>query len=229
MNDNCLNRFGIKKKSDGRKRTDKMKNDIYSLLFIIGYFKMFEILSHSIPKSLILIISLIISIILYYKEIISGMKNFTKNNANESLSIVTVLIILTSILSLLWNQWQINTNENKDPILYLLFTSFIFAPFVEEIFRRIAINSIIRNVTNNVYAINIVSALLFSFLHLYKINCDSNSYFYYGIIYALLGYACSHYYEKNQNYISAWSIHFMWNSFMIIGMMIRFLLSYFLL
>lgn len=103
----------------------------------------------------------------------------------------------------------------------MLFSTLIFTPIVEELVNRCAIGLLLEKFTSKNNYINIITTIIFVFMHIYKMNLNIVSLLIYSVIYFLLGYACGYYYRKTNNIILSILIHFLWNLFMIIGVVIR--------
>ena len=71
----------------------------------------------------------------------------------------------------------------------MLFSSLIFAPIVEELVFRSALGLFVEKIIKNDILINVITAILFSFLHLFKMQLNIVGIIFYGIIYYMLGYA----------------------------------------
>ena len=194
---------------------------ILLVLFFIGYFGLFSLLVKYVSKIVIYLIVLFIWIIVMKKYIKHGMKNFKKEYINDALSIVTLIIVTSSVLFLFLNKSTNINSQSNETVSLMLFSTLIFTPIVEELVNRCAIGLLLEKFTSKNNYINIITTIIFVFMHIYKMNLNIVSLLIYSVIYFLLGYACGYYYRKTNNIILSILIHFLWNLFMIIGVVIR--------
>lgn len=194
---------------------------ILLILFFVGYFGVFSLLSKFLPKIIIYLILLIIWIITMKNQIKNGIKSFKKEYFKDALSIVVLILIVSSLLFSFGSKYIESDMQLKGSVPLALFSSLIFAPIVEELMNRCAIGMILEKFTNNNIIINIITTIIFVFLHLYKMNINIVALFIYALIYFMLGYACGYYYRKTNNIVLPMLIHFIWNFYMIIGVAIR--------
>lgn len=201
---------------------------VLTILFFIGYFGMFSVLANYIPKIIIYLILLSVWIIVMKKYIKKGIKTFKKEYFNDAFSIILVIGIASIILSLIFskidNSISATNSEPEKIILLNLFSALIFAPIVEELVTRCAIGLFFEKFIEKDIIINVITAIIFSFLHLFKMEFGIVGLIYYGIVYFMLGYTCGYYYRKNNNILLAMLIHFFWNMLMIAGAMLRYIL-----
>ena len=155
------------------------------------------------------------------KYIKHGIKNFKKEYINDALSIVTLIIVTSSVLFLFLNKSTNINSQSNETVSLMLFSTLIFTPIVEELVNRCAIGLLLEKFTSKNNYINIITTIIFVFMHIYKMNLNIVSLLIYSVIYFLLGYACGYYYRKTNNIILSILIHFLWNLFMIIGVVIR--------
>lgn len=194
---------------------------ILLVLFFIGYFGLFSLLVKYVSKIVIYLIVLFIWIIVMKKYIKHGIKNFKKEYINDALSIVTLIIVTSSVLFLFLNKSTNINSQSNETVSLMLFSTLIFTPIVEELVNRCAIGLLLEKFTSKNNYINIITTIIFVFMHIYKMNLNIVSLLIYSVIYFLLGYACGYYYRKTNNIILSILIHFLWNLFMIIGVVIR--------
>ena len=194
---------------------------ILLVLFFIGYFGLFSLLVKYVSKIVIYLIVLFIWIIVMKKYIKHGIKNFKKEYINDALSIVTLIIVTSSVLFLFLNKSTNINSQSNETVSLMLFSTLIFTPIVEELVNRCAIGLLLAKFTSKNNYINIITTIIFVFMHIYKMNLNIVSLLIYSVIYFLLGYACGYYYRKTNNIILSILIHFLWNLFMIIGVVIR--------
>ena len=57
----------------------------------------------------------------------------------------------------------------------------------------------------------LVTAIIFAFLHLFKMHLNIYGLIFYGLVYGMLGYSCGYYYRKTSNIVLSILIHFIWN------------------
>ena len=196
----------------------------FTAFYFIGYFGLFSKLSEYVPRLLIYIILLLICGAIFQKYLISGINGYKKEHFNDALSIIVVMFIIFSLLSLLIKRsasTQLLPNSSKKDTALLIFTALFFSPITEELVNRCAIRTALEIITKNDMAINIFSAVLFTFLHLYKMETDLIGALFYSLIYFSLGYVCMYQYRKTENIITPISIHFLWNAFILIGTVLR--------
>lgn len=187
---------------------------------------MFGFLSQFIPKIVIYIVLLIVWCTLLSPYIVEGCKNFKKEDLNDALSIVIALLITSSVLSMIVFKVEANViskgnGSGNVSVLLTLFSALIHAPIVEELVNRCALGIILEKWIKKEYIINVITAIIFAFMHLYKMDVNCIAMAYYGAIYVSLGYVCGYMYRKNNNIMIPIVIHFLWNSFMLLGEMAR--------
>ena len=73
----------------------------------------------------------------------------------------------------------------------------------------------------NDVVINVVTAIIFAFLHLFKMHLNIYGLIFYGLVYGMLGYSCGYYYRKTSNIVLSMLIHFIWNLCMFAGIVLR--------
>ena len=154
-------------------------------------------------------------------QIKNGIKSFKKEYFKDALSIVVLILIVSSLLFSFGSKYIESDMQLKGSVPLALFSSLIFAPIIEELMNRYAIGMILEKFTNNNIIINIITTIIFVFLHLYKMNINIVGLFIYTFMYFMLGYTCGYYYRKTNNIVLPMLIHFIWNSYMIIGVFIR--------
>ncbi len=194
--------------------------------YLIGYFGLFSILSVYVPRILIYFTLLFMCVILFHKDLISGIKNYKKEYFNDTLSIVVVMIIIFSLMSLLIKSSigsQSSTISYPKETALMVFTALFFSPLSEELVNRCAIKTVLEKITKNGIAIYSFSAVLFTFLHLYKMDAGFTDAIFHSLIYFSLGYICMYQYRKFENIVIPISIHFFWNAFILIGSLLTFI------
>lgn len=190
--------------------------------FFCGYFGLFSFLSEYISKLVIYLSLLVVWLVAMRDYVISGVKRFRKEYFNEALSIVLMLGIVSAMLFLPINRIFPDNNLLQNKITPLaMFSALIFAPIVEELVNRCAMGLILEKFIKKDVVINIITAILFAYMHVYKMNLEVGVLLIYTAIYSALGYACGYYYRKTNNIVLAMLIHFSWNLFMIIGLVLR--------
>lgn len=204
------------------KKNTKYETFILILLifFFIGYFGVFALLSNYIPPICIYLILLFVWIIATSKKIYSGISNFKKEYFNDALSAVIVILIVSSLLFVVSN-FKIIKSDDQQVVTTLIFSSLIYAPVVEELVNRYALGLFLEKIIKKDYLINIITSLLFSFFHIYKMQLELTGVFVYGIIYFLLGFTCGYYYRKTDNILVSMLVHFIWNLLIISGVIIE--------
>ena len=168
---------------------------------------------------------IILLIILYRKELIKDLKDFRENYKKYISNYIIIYllgIILMSvtniILSKITNQ-DLSSNEiivrdyiQKFP-LYMIFSSVIYAPFVEEIIFRKSIKNIIKNK----YIFIILSGLIFGLLHISKLNINE---ILYSIPYIIMGIDFAYIYYKTDNIFTTMTFHLCHNLVLLIFQLI---------
>lgn len=171
------------------------------------------------------LVILFVWIIVMKQYIVHGIKNFKKDYFNDALSIVIVIILASSILNLIFAKIDstilVENSQSTDSIPVMLFSALVFAPIVEELVNRCAMGLFLEKVIKNDVVINVVTAVIFAFLHLFKMHLNIYGLIYYGLVYSMLGYCCGYYYRKTSNIVLSMLIHFIWNLCMFAGVVLR--------
>ena len=192
------------------------------VFFFCGYFGLFSFLSEYISKLVIYLSLLVVWLVVMRDYVISGVKRFRKEYFNEALSIVLILGIVSAILFLPINRIFPDNNLLQNKITPLaMFSALIFASIVEELVNRCAMGLVLEKIIKHDLIINVVTAAIFAFMHTYKMDFSLGILLVYAVIYFVLGYVLGHYYRKTNNIVLAMLIHFSWNLFMIIGLVLR--------
>lgn len=198
---------------------------ILLLFFFIGYLGLFSLMSNYISKKIIYLAILFVWIMVMKKHIVYGIKKFKKEYFNDAISIVIVIILVSSLLNLLFvkidSTISVLNSQSTDSMPAMLFSALIFAPIVEELVNRCAIGLFLEKVIKNDTVINIVTAIIFVFLHLFKMQLNIYGLIFYGLVYGMLGYSCGYYYRKTNNIVLSMLIHFIWNLCMFTGIVLR--------
>ena len=140
---------------------------ILLVLFFIGYFGLFSLLVKYVSKIVIYLIVLFIWIIVMKKYIKHGIKNFKKEYINDALSIVTLIIVTSSVLFLFLNKSTNINSQSNETVSLMLFSTLIFTPIVEELVNRCAIGLLLEKFTSKNNYINIITTIIFVFMHIY--------------------------------------------------------------
>lgn len=195
------------------------------LIFLIGYMGLFSLMSNYISKTIIYLVILFVWIMVLEKYIVNGIKNFKKYYFNDALSIVIVIVLVSSLLNLIFAKIDstipVGNSQLTDSMLAMLFSALIFAPIVEELVNRCAIGLFLEKFIKNDVVINVVTAIIFAFLHLFKMHLNIYGLIFYGLVYGMLGYSCGYYYRKTSNIVLSMLIHFIWNLCMFAGIVLR--------
>lgn len=142
------------------------------LIFLIGYMGLFSLMSNYISKTIIYLVILFVWIMVLEKYIVNGIKNFKKYYFNDALSIIIVIVLVSSLLNLIFAKIDstipVGNSQSKDSMLAMLFSALIFAPIVEELVNRCAMGLFLEKFIKNDVVINVVTAIIFAFLHLLK-------------------------------------------------------------
>lgn len=195
------------------------------LIFLIGYMGLFSLMSNYISKTIIYLVILFVWIMVLEKYIVNGIKNFKKYYFNDALSIVIVIVLVSSLLKLIFAKIDstipVGNSQSTDSMLAMLFSALIFAPIVEELVNRCAMGLFLEKFIKNDVVINVVTAIIFAFLHLFKMHLNIYGLIFYGLVYGMLGYSCGYYYRKTSNIVLSMLIHFIWNLCMFAGIVLR--------
>lgn len=198
---------------------------ILLIFFFIGYLGLFSLMSNYISKIMIYFAVLFVWIMVMKKHIVEGIRQFKKEYFNDALSIVIVIILVSSFFNVLFvkvdNTISAINSQSTDSIPVMLFSALIFAPIVEELVNRCAIGLFLEKIIKKDVVINIVTAVIFAFLHLYKMQINIYGLIFYGLVYGMLGYCCGYYYRKTNNIVLSMLIHFIWNLCMFAGIVVR--------
>ena len=195
------------------------------LIFLIGYMGLFSLMSNYISKMIIYLVILFVWIMVLEKYIVNGIKNFKKYYFNDALSIVIVIVLVSSLLKLIFAKIDstipVGNSQSTDSMLAMLFSALIFAPIVEELVNRCAMGLFLEKFIKNDVVINVVTAIIFAFLHLFKMHLNIYGLIFYGLVYGMLGYSCGYYYRKTSNIVLSMLVHFIWNLCMFAGIVLR--------
>ena len=186
---------------------------IKGILFVfnINYYNM-DIKYKILTTILIQITYIVFIIILYRKELKEDIKKFKENYKKDIYNYLIIYLlgillmgISNIILSRITNQ-SVSGNESMVRIyidnypLYMIFSSIIYAPFIEEmIFRKS-----IRNIFKNKYLFIIISGLLFGIVHISSINLNE---LLFSIPYIIMGIDFAYIYYKTNNIFITMTFH----------------------
>ena len=201
---------------------------VYDLFFkAILYSLNIDFYSLSIKNKLILsiifyIIYILTLIFIYRKELreeIKDFKTYYKNYLSKNIIIYLIGILLMGITniilsritnqSLAGNESQIRNLIDKYPI-YMIFSSVLFAPIIEEfIFRKT-----IKNIVINKYLFIIISGFIFGIAHITNISDTTELLF--SISYIIMGIDFAYIYYKTNNIFTTLTFHMCHNLILII-------------
>ena len=210
--------------------TFQKKDKWFALFVIILYFLIPELIAFLpfgyISKSIILdIILIIICFMMFYDEISKGVK-FFKSNFKNCFSYIFnnqvkafVIYFLTALLVvMIKNDAATSVNQqiaSSLPMLYIVPSALIYAPFVEEIVFRGAFRRLIKN--DRLFIL--VSAICFGLLHtLYETTLFD--FIILSLPYAVLGGFFAYLYDKTGNITSCMVGHFLHNAFACLMMLL---------
>ena len=101
---------------------------------------------------------------------------------------------MSSLLNLIFAKIDstipVGNSQSTDSMLAMLFSALIFAPIVEELVNRCAMGLFLEKFIKNDVVINVVTAIIFAFLHLFKMHLNIYGLIFYGLVYGMLGYSC---------------------------------------
>lgn len=216
-----------------------MKRIIKSILVFISYFIydiLVKILLYSLNINffafdtkykvlttfLIELSYIIIIIFIYRKEIFKDLKDF-KDNYKKYLSKNVIIYLCGILLMALTNfiiykitNQKLSGNEEairsyiKEFPLYMIFSSIIYAPFVEEIIFRKTIKDVIKNK----YLFIIIAGLIFGLIHISNYR-DINEIMH-SISYIIMGINFAYIYYRTNNIFTTMTFHFCHNLVLLI-------------
>lgn len=167
-------------------------------------------------------IYLLFIIFIYRKELLNELKAFKHDAKNHLLNNILIYlagillmgisnIILTKITNynLAGNEMQVREYINKYP-LYMIYSSIIFAPLIEELIFRKTIKKIFKYK----YLFIIISGLIFGILHISNFK-DINEILF-SIPYIIMGIDFAYIYYKTDNIFTTISFHLLHNLVLLI-------------
>lgn len=171
----------------------------------------------------------LITILLMLPFIKKGINSFKKEYLNEIITGLTliflILIPLVAFKVFLGNSMEVESsivNKNGKEIVVLLFSSLIYAPVVEELICRAGIFYVLTIRFNvNSKLVVIISAIIFSIMHLVKMKNNFLVQIYWFTIYFLLGMICGYIYKKTDNILCAIIMHLLWNVYTLTGSIVK--------
>lgn len=215
-----------------------MKNLIKSILIFVSYFVYdilikallykfhinyygFDIKYKIITTAIIEITYILLISFLYRKEIKRDIKDFKENYKTyfSKYTIIYLLGVLLMVISnliifritktnLSGNEELIRTYINKFPI-YMIFSSLVYAPIVEElIFRKT-----IKNIFKSKYLFIITSGLVFGLLHVSEPTFNE---YLFSIPYIFMGISFAYIYYKTDNIFTTMTFHMCHNLILLI-------------
>lgn len=146
----------------------------------------------------------------YFKNFKTYIKGYFKYWSMAFFFMVTANVVITLLLpnSIATNQELINETFKKAPI-YIIVSSVIFAPFIEETIFRLSI----RNMFKNDKVFIVISGLVFGALHVVG-SFEKFSDLIYIIVYSIPGFFFAYTLVKSKNIFVPMSLHFFHNAFM---------------
>lgn len=163
---------------------------------------------------------IIILIFLYRKLLKENLKNYIKNFKSmkkyiDYWAIAFFLMIFSNLVinllfpnSVATNQEAINNMFKKVPI-YIIISSVLYAPFIEELIFRLSLKNIFKN--DKIFII--ISGLVFGLLHVIG-SFENLSDLLYIITYSIPGFIFAYTLVKSKNIFVPISLHLFHNSFM---------------
>lgn len=215
------------------------------LVFIWGYFYGFGWLvkrlsesswlytykfSEIIAKFLIYVGLIFIWILILFPIIRNDISLYKKEYFNEVFTVVTIALLCCIPLVFLRSLFNSNTVENnlfeKAMIMEIalkVFSSLVYAPIVEELFCIGALNYVLQHnfLKDDIKRIVLI-ATMFSLLHIFKMQNGIIDIVFYFMVYFVLGMSSGYLYYKTKNILCSCLVHFVWNAYMIVGVLIRF-------
>ena len=150
----------------------------------------------------------------FIKDILLGLKEFKKDKKTYIFNILKVYIITLTVANLLsilcyFIIGDISTNEQMletEPLWYLLITSIIHAPIVEELLFRGCLRKLIKNDTIFI----LVSGISFGLWHVIGYEQNILQYLYV-LVYSTMGIGLSYIYTKTNNITTNITMHSLHN------------------
>lgn len=214
---------------------NKRKKIILFIILFIGMFifpyiplELFHINFNNLSEGMKVLYSfscnvgyLLIVFIIYYRKNINEFKDYIKNfkkHFKVSITYYIIGLIVMYLSNIIIVTFFSSANPNNDiaikqlidiyPI-YMLFSTIIYAPIVEETIFRRCIKDVITSFGNNKitkYIFIIVSGLLFALMHVIGM-VDTNMDYLYIIPYLSLGVAFAALYYKTDNLFTTIALH----------------------
>lgn len=223
---------------------DNIKNIIKNILIFLAYFIYeyliiillkylgFNFYEMGITKRIIILVGsniCFISLLLfiYRKELIKDIKDFKENYKDYIPKYIIYYlggVLLMGIINIILMHFTGNqTSGNEETIrlyiekypLYMLFSTVLYAPFVEEIIFRKSI----RNVFKNKYLFVVASGLIFGVAHIS--NFSSVTEWLFGIPYMIMGMDFAYIYYKSDNIFTTMSYHLLHNAILLMLQFIK--------
>ncbi len=205
---------------------------LFEMLFaslMVFVLRLFKIDIYKLSVTIRIIISFAISLLLmglfylvYHKDINRDFKDYVKNFKSYfsfsikwwaigfAIMILANVVIYSFLHNSSQNEIEIQNLLSISP-LYILFSSCIYAPFVEELIYRKSIRDFISN--NTLYIL--VSGLLFGFVHtlsgLYNGEVINTMEIIYIVPYAIMGCVFAYMYTKTDNIFTTMGVHLIHN------------------
>lgn len=185
---------------------------------IIGLFYVYGVNYSSLPLIKKIYVSFVSNILLmllvffvYRREIIEDFKDFKKNHCLSKyvwIYLIGVLLMgFSNVIIQKITNIEVGGNEEtirlliKEVPLYILFSSVLFAPFVEEmIFRKC-----VRNIFHNKYLFILISGFAFGILHISDFKSIGQVLM--GIPYIIMGIDFAYIYYKTDNIFTTMIFH----------------------
>lgn len=203
-------------------------NVFLALLLLVNY----DIYKTDITKRILVLVTIdivyiIILFFVYRKEIIKDLKDFKvkyKEYIPRYIPIYLLGVILMGVINIIIARLTgASTSGNEETIrmyidkfpLYMVFSTVIYAPIVEEIIFRKSI----RNIFKNKYVFIILSGLVFGVLHISDFTNITEVL--YGIPYIIMGIDFAYIYYKTDNIFTTMSIHMIHNLILLLIQFIR--------
>jgi len=198
----------------------------YVIVYIIKKICNCDISTFS-PKNKILIVSIceislmLIFYFIYRKSLKEDFKDYKNNISNylfKGVIIWAISVVLMIISNIIISTHVGNTAANEQVVqstiklfpIYMLLSSVIYAPFIEELVFRKSIRDAISN--NLLYIF--ISGTTFGYIH--TLAGSSSNEIYFIVPYAIVGYAFAYIYTKTNNIFVSMTLHAIHNAIVVI-------------
>lgn len=180
--------------------------------------------SEEVVTFLVYLVVTLLSLVLFFPEIRSGLQKTSKKDLREILSITVVTLLCAAGLQLIFQLLGVSHPQSAPtPSIYTVVISVVLAPIYEEILCRGIILGLTLRWTKHTGVSIVLSSVIYAMLHI-DIGAQTPSLeLINAAILLCLGLSCGISYFKTKNMIYPMGIHIFWNSFMVIPSIVIFL------